>query len=514
MIPSGFRLWNTRPLLTPQPHISSEPPLVCRPSKSLWALVLIFALCGIGLVALALFQRVEQPPRRPDDFWGLIAFVVVILGLPSLALAWYLTRCRVVADDLGLTFHHFFSTQFVTWDAVEDYELRAKANQGNAEYPSGYVFVNGKWLSLGANSPQVEFYEALLERVEAQAKWSRAKKWQLKEGRKDGEWPQIFGYKDTSGWKVFGIGALILTPLNLLTVSTIISGGAARGRSLSLYDFAFPVFIQGIYYVPILAVWYLRALTIRQYLGQKIITTGEGISLQKDGVETFLPWGEVDSYYFQVIPGVLKPALAVVESRGRRIEFVSGIQRADVLLRIIQANAHHATTDKWAYPHGSSEIIGGAASLWESGQVGVGPKVYHYRTRGLRVMLWGGCIIVVVLIALLVSVALGMLGEELSIGPMLLMIPCSAVGGLWGFLEYHLTKVRVSDEGLTAESWRGKKFLKWQDIQEIRKGESGYIVKGQSGSLLIWSGMADIEGLKDEIEQHCGLKWSHHARKH
>jgi hypothetical protein len=492
--------------------VVEEAPLVCRPNKGLWALVVLAVLSGLAMIVVVAIQISRDPvaSKRPDDIWVVTGFVLVFFGLPALGLAWSLLRCRMVMDDQGITFTHFFTTQFVPWQKVEDYELRLNAKQFVVKSRTGSVRVNGKWISLGVNNGDADNYDARLQRVEAQAKLSRARSWQLQEVREDGDWPKTFEYRDSSGWKLAGLSLLIPLALCALIGLLAWSSAAESGRRPDLYRVASLV-VQFFTIYPLMILSQYPAIrTRRRYLGQKIVVTLQGISLWKDGQETALLWDEVESYYLQSMPGILQPERSVIEGKGGRIEFVTGASWTRTLKLIVQNRARNAKTPKWEYQHGdSTEVLGGAASFWIGSEVGVGPKVYHYRTRSIRALLLLGSVIVVAVSGVTVVANMGLLGgspKGFSPGDLVFLGPLS-VGLGFGFLRFLFAGVRCDADGLTVMNWRGKRFLAWSEVESIGKGDLGYVIKGRSASLRIWGDMADFAGLKAEIEKRTGLKW-------
>lgn len=496
---------NTSPLI-------EEAPLVRRPIKGLWALVIMAVFFALALISVVAIQISQEPvnSRRPNEIWAITGFVLVFFGLPALGLAWSLLRCRLVVDGRGLTFTRFFSTQFVPWPAVEDYELRAQSNQANPTYPSGYIRVGGKWHCLGRNYGQAESYDALLVRVEAQAKWSQARSWQLQEVREDGEWPKSFEYQDSSGWKLVALA--VLSPLLLcgLIGMSAWSSAAQTGRSPDAYRFAAIVFQLFSYSALMAFSQYPAILTRRRYLGQKIVVTLQGISLWRDGHETALLWDEVESYYLESMPGVLQPSRAVVEGQGRRIEFVTGTSWTRTLKLIVQNRAHHAKTAKWAYLHGADEnVLGGAASLWPGGNAGVGTKSHHYRTRTMRALLAGGTFVSCLIGMGLINLILGRAAQPTTadwVGTtiMFLLVAIPTVAMLWAYL---FVTVQSEEGGLRQMGVGRQRFIPWEQVMRLESNLHWHLVGGQQGRIYIGSLIADLTGLADEIEQRTGLKW-------
>ncbi len=252
-----------------------------------------------------------RPLTPQDDIWGVVLLCVVI-GIPAIGTAFYMLHCRVVADASGLSIYGWHRRRFITWNALEDFELRfPTSNESGVRDESGapasraYIKSGGKWQHIS------DLYvprQLLLERIEREAKWARAKSWQLGAIRDDGEWPKIFEYRDVSGWTLAALYfGFTLTLFGLIFLKNLTYGVAPMLASLALtWNYlsfwgrvgfiALPLGVCGLQPLLILA-QYPAILTRRRYIPQKITATRDGISIFKNGGEIFARWDEITSYH-------------------------------------------------------------------------------------------------------------------------------------------------------------------------------------------------------------------------
>ncbi len=493
---------------------SPEKPLVCRPDKSLWFLVAILAATGI----LSLFAPHSQPGSH-DNLIFCALFVV-----PSLFVALYLRWCRIVADARGVTFHGFHPRRFVTWSEIEDYELRIpSSSQSKSGLPVAYLKIGAKWRALSRTYTP---YDALLERIARDASWSRSRVWQQNHLRDDGDWPKNFEYRDTSGWKLagmyFGLSLLLLSQLftNAITsgIAPILANIALIWSELSFWGrvgfVAMPVMMSGSLPLIILA-QYPAIVRRRVYLGQKIVATRAGIALYRDVRKTFIAWDEIESYHLETLLGNFQPDLAVVEAPGKRIEFVTGISNTKTLLALIQNRAKNASTTKWLHQHGVDEdVLGGAASFYRGGNVGVGPKIHHYRTRMTRIfLLFGLTMSVAFPFQIHQQMISGRLGNGQPAGTAdnltgMFFFALIAVATLLGLAAFLFSSVRCEDDGLRHKSLWRERFLRWDEIEKLVFNGYYSVVSGQK-SKIRFGMVADYQGLCAEIEKRSGVECKH-----
>jgi hypothetical protein len=483
LIPSGFLPWNTRLYLSPH---TSQQPLVCRPPKSFLLVAAVFAAFALAIPVL-LFYDTKHLESASD--WWFVAAVSAIVAAPGLQIAWDTLHCRIVADVRGLTFYDLFRTRFVPWTTVQDYGFRACVGKSPMRKMESVLRIGGEWEEI----PHSYLGRAeLLEVIAKNATQSRSYEWKRLVELDDGVWPKVFEPSDSSGWAVLGYGLFLHVPLFLL---------CWLGR-------AWPIFF---FYSPMLALlqWalYNRIKAYRSFLDRKIVVTREGLEYIRGAESLFIPWKEIESYHLELPTRSAHPKLCVSESQGHRIEYPRTYQ----LMVLVQDWATDASTTSWRYLHGEEEmIIGGAASLWAGGQIGIGPKIHHYRTLTVRVFF----LLLISLTPIMASMPFLMKWADqdpLSRGDFL-----SALAFLLGLgiptlvllSTYYFASVRCEESGLRQIGLRDERFLRWDEIQEIKTSGLACVVIGKSKTIRFSSLLADFEGLKDEIERRSGLGWS------
>ena len=159
----------------------SSAPLIMRLNAGLWVVIGIWAIVGIGCnIALAVQMNAPQTAPRGLTLLDVSVILALFFHLPVLVAAWLMFRLRIVADERGLEFRGVFATQFIAWQNIEDYELRAAPQAATAHL--SWICAHGKWQrlpTLMANS------DALRARIQTEATASHARDWQLNVERDD-----------------------------------------------------------------------------------------------------------------------------------------------------------------------------------------------------------------------------------------------------------------------------------------------------------------------------------------
>ncbi len=462
-----------------------------------------------------------RPLTPQDDVWGVVLWHVVI-GSPAVGTAFYLLHCRIVADAGGLWIYGWHPRRFIAWNAIEDFELRLPtSNQGGARDASGtrasraHLKSGGKWRHIS------DLYlprQPLLDRIARDAKWATAREWNYAETRDDGDWPKHFEYRDTSGWRLAGMYFLLAIGFSsqiwvdflFKGITPFLTAIAQMWSFLSFWGrvglVATPFLMCGSLPLIVLA-QYPAILKRRRTLGQKIIATREEISLFRDGRKISLKWDEIDSYHLETLPGHFQPDKGVMEAGQARIEFITGISDTKSLLALVQNRATGATTTQWLHKNGADEdVLGGAASLYRGGNVGVGPKIHHYRTRTSRAMLpLGALMSALLLLSLAMGNRSGTPRTGAETGMLLFFSACVAIPTLWGVLRVCFSHLQCEGDGLRQHSFLGERFLRWDEIESLVFNGHYYRVTGRRQKIRFGL-VADCEGLVAEIEKRAGVE--------
>lgn len=506
--------------MKPQP--ASEKPLVFRPEKEQWWSFFIFAALAL-LPAFGIWSG--APALKPRNDVGAAVAFTVAFGVPALCIAWWLIRCRIVADARGLTFQGFFRRRFVAWNAIEDFELRfPTSNQSKSRRPRAHLRSGGKWRLLPESyQPR----QLLLDCIAREAKWARATSWQLGETRDDGEWPKTFVYRDVSGWRLVGIYFLFTFTffgLNFLNAATngwapilahIAQGWSASSPWGRVGFVALPFLLCGL--IPLVFLAQYPAIRARRaYLGHKIVARREGLTFHQNEAQTWVRWEEISAYHLETMTGHFAPTRCIVETRRAKFEFVSGITGEKILKTLIEERARSASTAKWRYADGAdSDVLGGAASFYRGANLGVGPKIHHYRTRTTRIFLIFG---LVMMGGYLVAILAGRLSNGLpastaDIATQIFMLLAISGATLGGLAAYFFASFRCEADALRQNGVWGERFLRWDEIETFALGASGYKVSGGKKAIRFGIFLADAQGLKEEVERRSGVTLQKQAQR-
>ena len=492
------------------------PPLVARPQSDFYAFVILVALCGVGMMATAFFTTGSSVQAGTLSQWGAVALVSALFGLPCLIMIWLMRRLCIVADARGLWFQGAFKKSFIAWQDVEDYELRPPLAAGHANL--SWIKYRGQWkrLPLGYASQA-----RLRARIQSAAKWSRAQEWQLSVERDEAhQWPKTYAYRDPSGHKaLWGSVALVAFLVAILLGNAIANDGFSTARltweNLDLWGRI------GFAMMPLVALTIATLMTfphylvfrIKQRLGRHIIRADrEAITLIDGSAQTRIAWPDVSDYFVEEVPGALTLHQAVVQSAEARLVFWHEIENLAELKALVKTKAVNAQSSDWRAREGAdSDTLGGETTLWPSGIVGVGRKVYHYRTRTGRAMLALGATMLLVFVAGYAASLMRGRTPELSEGiAALIFLPIAALT-LVGALAFWRASIQTDETGIYQRGIRGERDLKWDEIESFSFNGYFYTVKG-TRTAIRYGLVAASEILRAEIEARSGAKLRHAGR--
>ena len=132
--------------------------------------------------------------------------------------------------------------------------------------------------------------------------------------------------------------------------------------------------------------------------------------------------------------------------------------RNDMLFRRIIR--HWAPAASIVASDAEMNALGGERARWTGGSPGVGDRVFHYRTRYARALLWPP-------IALSIASPAILLVQPISIWIVLNWL-CFVVWFVLGYWMYRRERVVVSDAGITCVSALKSRFIPWENITEYR----------------------------------------------
>ena len=499
---------------------ATKPPVFARPDRNLYVIIGIWALAGVG-ISLAVWLIPSEPtPARPDAITPaqILAMMTAIFFLPCAVMVWLMRRLRLAADARGLWIRSFFKTQFIEWQGIEDYELRPPARYGQ-QTDLSWICAKEKWQRLPTLHDNMD---ALRARIQAEATSSRAREWQLNIARDDtDDWPRVYAYRDPSGRRSFWLAfAGLLLYFGYAFSGAFSSDAPATIRYVwdGLEGWGRVAFVLApLLFLAMFALWLLpiyAAMRAKKGLGAPTIRADQtGLTRPDAESQTRIAWAEITDYFIEDVKGPMTLHQCVVESASTRLVFQHEITGFIELKTMVEARAVNAKSSEWlARESADDDTLGGEPSLWTGGAPGVGRKIYHYRTRTTRAMIFlGGAMMTIMLVAGISSyLRERWVLSELLI-PLVFFVPFATLT-LGGALAFWRASIQTDENGLTQISIWGERFLRWDEIESFTCYDYFYQVKGAT-TVIRYGTVAASDTLRAEIEARSGHKMSRNGQR-
>lgn len=464
----------------------TNPPLIYwRPDRTWWGVAGVFGL--FGLMPLYFWLT----PSKLDDR---IAMSLMGAGLviPALLLAVWLLRAQINADENGLRWRGLGRWQSAAWGDITDYYDKLLPKKGVTTT-----------LEIGKQKIQISksYWKenpAFRNLVVQKATQARATTWGVWGGRPELDWPRVFGYKSGDnrfiafGFPCFGLVLLVWAVTRIPRIVGAFTTTGWQWGLASVGAFCLGVGPLLLYLLPL----QLTARNLRRRWRQRITVDRDGLTFDADERQVRATWGEVSDFF--VAPRVgfnISPTYAVVTKNGA-LDFSGAIGDVGVLMKSIMDNSTSVGATKWRST--DTDVLGGPASRWTSGCEGVGERVYHYRTRTNRALMWFPTALAAMPV-LMISLSSQGLAPKPNWGFVAFVLGIA----FWGWWRYFTASIQTDGVGITQHTIWGRRFLRWDQIERFSKsGGDAYVfgnVVGAGTRIRFWMGIADVEELKDEI---------------
>ncbi len=178
--------------------------------------------------------------------------------------------------------------------------------------------------------------------------------------------------------------------------------------------------------------------------------------------------------------------------------------RVGLLLQIIECYAPPASTQAWRERFKRSraiESLGSEAAKWSGSALGEGQRIYHYRTRTTRALLWAptGLTLTLLIIPLLPREVLPPNRDDGSEAILIIMCAACIIGSLYGWWRFYKAAIHTDETGIEQHTPFGVKRLAWPEIEKYSLHSQGGWIAGKGKRLTFSSYIADVEELKEEI---------------
>jgi hypothetical protein len=321
--------------------------------------------------------------------------------------------------------------------------------------------------------------------------------------------PQTYHYRQNI-WTPRVLLKLILTALGYLLTKPLQQAMSQAGQ----VGWGVTLAGLGVYVLLTASVgaFFLMPLTLYRAAGrrkaERITADTNGLVFEDGARRVEAAWADVTGYGLVPGPGALT-VRCVVETRQGHFDFLPVLGGVTLLQAIIQRYAQDAADKEWR-PRVDVETLGGEAARWSGGRVGVGARVYHYRTRANRAFLWLPLGLCVTFGFEAWAAWRGVLPGTPAVG----MVCAAAAFGLMflsGWQAYRACRIETDEDGLTQVTPLGRRRLAWGQVEDYwLTGEyhSG-VVQGRGERLRFSRGIVGYEELKDEVARRateCGGK--------
>ena len=478
--------------------------ITCRPSGEWWQLVGAAGFFGV-VAGLGVLLPSNPPPLHPVAETAFFGTVSLASLLTAAWLTWWTLRACIRADSDGLRWNSGFGWKSARWEEVQDFydtlPVRAGRNSLRAaiKAPAGAVSFGRQWTDVGP-------LRALVARRALNA---ATNEWGLLGTRPCDPWPRVFR-SDTwqNIWTPRIILKLVLTGFGYVFAKPIQQAASLAGLvgwPMKLALFAPYLFLLLLYAGPVLFVLaQCRAAGRRR--AECITVDTEGIVFEDGTRRIEAAWADVTGYEIASGAGALASRY-IVETRQGSFNFLAALSGAMLLKAIIQRYAQNSVDKEWR-ARVDPEALGGEAARWSGGEVGIGGRVYHSRTRAHRAMLGLPFSICLTMGFVCWATSQGLMPGTGLAGPVcgvlffgLMFVGCCRA--------YRVCRIETDSDGLTRITPLGRRRLTWGQIEDYFLTEGGGIVAGHGGRLGFGSGIVGADELKEEIARqavNCGGK--------
>lgn len=489
----------------------------CRPPRVHWIWALFPIVYGAAAAAVSHAPTKAGPPSPTETaIWETIS-AFCLLG--ALGTVLWLVRACVSVDGNGLHWRGLGRWKTARWDEVRDYyeklPTRQQRSSGVAsptvvsvvQTAAGKVGVTNLWRGV----------DAFREQVERQAVYGLTSGWEVLGTRAVDPWPRVFDYNTLENRWVPRIWFKLFLAF---VISLLIQPAMQLSTMAGLVGWAMTLTTAGLYLLLVGSIGLIFLVPLAQYRATgrrkaERITVDQGGLVFEDGARRVeATWADVAGYGITHGKGTL--VRYVVETRQGDFDFLTTLRDTMLLKEIIRRYAENAADKGWR-PRTDPEALGGEAACWSGGRVGIGARVYHYRTRMYRALLWLPSALGATCAFEAWGAKQGLLPGAQAAGLVCVAVGCGLVF-LGGWYAYRACRIETDEDGLTRITPLGRRRMAWGQVEDYHlTGEyNSGIVQGRGERLRFSRGIVGYEELKDEVARRateCGGKvWAERSK--
>lgn len=466
------------------------------PSKENWGVIALFSVIGSAPLVLT-FTKLLPMTGAGQVALGLYAAFFLI---PCAVFGYWQTRAVIIADDSGLKWRGLGKWHEAEWKEVTDYYAKllpkSKTTLTIVTATAKFNIKSDIW------GKAADFKKAIANK----AIHAQVKEWEFFGARSEVDWPRIFHYNTSDNR--FG---LFVMPGMLTVAVAFYLWQIAPGffRTLSTLGVGWAAATLGISLLGILPLALMSSIAMRvigataRRRSQFITLNTDGLVFEGDNRRIEARWDDITGLVIEK-PGrrEIAPIHSVITTQGT-FGFLASISEFKILCLALATHASSLSEAKWHSE--KTDVLGGTASLWTSRREGVGKRVYHYRTCTNRSLLSLPLFFAVVpVLSILIQQWAGITikGSAGFAYGMSLVLSLPVLLGIW---RYSTAKIETDSDGITQWALGGARHLAWAEIEDYYQSGDDIFkfgnLKCKETKIRFWIGIANVEGLKLEIEK-------------
>jgi len=472
----------------------------CRIKRSYWWMVPLGALETVFMAVSPFFMAKELPPfSSPWPIYLICGPAALGFGYCVLWMVRSLLFEEIAAGEEGLRWRGVFGPwKNARWEEISDFYLEKWKGTPTVATPQGKIT-----LSSGlANKPE------MMALVAARAVNAPARTWEMERLRGHQMVSKRFDYW-TKSQKWFAPVFCGLEGAGILAfiVLTLFSPGSKVPRAPLEPSWAFfwlPLLL-GIAFVIALAILFVPMLhTIwgdRNYASrhraEHLEISPRGLAWQNGENRIEASWDEV-----RAIRPMPLPASGLIHGfkRDYRVETQNGdftvhkeLETLGLWLQLARQFAPQLAPE----PASTDPDLGGEAATWSGSEVGVGARIFHFRTRDTRLTLWAATAFGLILTLLPVLMHLTKTPDDepspfpWKLFAAVLFFVVSAL--FYGWLCFRRAVIWADETGL---EWRVPLFktrrVAWSEIESFGSDESGFFLRTRAQKRKLWQSFTPV----------------------
>ena len=486
-----------------------------RQKRTLWWLVLACVLLGGFFLVCSLGIAADQPKSSPWPIFIIIWPFAGFLFWGAVCIALSLLREEIIADSAGLRWRGVFAPWKETgWEEISDFYLLGQKTRFSPVQTSPSVTVptiqtpQGKLTLSSYLANRADLMEIVAER----AVNAPTREWEIWEFRAAQNFSQRFNYWTKSQqWTAPAITGLLI--FCVISISPAIVFSSRSKPAVPLEPFwlwhwlplglgtTFFGFLAAVYILMMVTIWRERHFA-QSHRNEWVEITPRGMRWSNGQSEIYAAWNEISAIRF--VPETGLNAHYHVETPNGDFKVWRALENRVLWLEYARYFAPHLAVEAPVV----DPDLGNEAATWSGGRIGVGDRVFHFRTRDTRMVLCAASAFfaVIPLLPFLMH-AMKTPDDEPSPFPYqwwLAGLICGVLISIYGWICFARAAIWADENGIEwrVPLWKPRR-VRYQEIESFGRDDGGYYltVAAKKRRLFLFSAPARPNELLELIKK-------------